>query len=73
MYFASQLEKSHHLLLEGLPIDQAITEEEHRPGCALASVHIAGELVVAVADETCRVGGPSIVKTIVEGARHVQD
>ena len=63
--------RGHHLLLEGLPADQAITEEEHRPGCALIGVHIAGEVAVAVADESRRVGGPSVVKTVVKGARHV--
>ena len=34
-------------------------------------VHIAGEVAVVVADEMRRVEGPSVLKTVVEGACHV--
>ena len=54
-----------------MPADQAVAEEEHGSARALVCVDVAGEVTVAVADEARYAGRPGVVKTLVEGARHI--
>jgi hypothetical protein len=46
----------HHLLLDRLPTNEALAEEEEDPACALASVDVAGVVAVAVPDKVCPPG-----------------
>ena len=45
--------QSHHLLLDRLPANEALAEEEEDPACALVGVDVAGVIAVAVPDEVC--------------------
>jgi len=65
--------QSHHLLLDRLPADRTLAEEEERPAGALARVDVAGVVAVTVPDEMCRTGAPRVVQTVVGGARDVAE
>jgi hypothetical protein len=53
--------QSHQLLLDRLPADQALAEEERSPACALVHVDVADVVAIAVADEVRHAGTPWIV------------
>jgi hypothetical protein len=61
----------HHLLLDRLPANEALAEEEEDPACALASVDVTG--VVAVPDKVCLPRAPWVVETVVESPRNIAD
>ena len=48
--------QGHHLLLDRLPANKALAEEEEDPARALAGVDVAGVVAVAVPDEVCPPG-----------------
>jgi hypothetical protein len=45
--------EGHHLLLDRLPANEALTEEEEDPARAVAGVDVAGVFTVAVPDKVC--------------------
>jgi hypothetical protein len=65
--------QSHHLLLDRLPANEALAEEEEGPARALASVDVAGVVAVAIPDEVCLLRTPRVVETMVESPRNVAD
>jgi hypothetical protein len=56
----------HHLLLDRLPANEALAEEEEDPACALAGVDVAGVVAIAVPDKVCLPRAPRVVETVVE-------
>ena len=65
--------QGHHLLLDRLPANEALAEEEEDPARALAGVDVAGVVAVAVPDEVCRPRAPRVVEAVVESPRNVAD
>ena len=65
--------QSHHLLLEWLPADQTLAEEEQSAAGALAHVDVTSEVAVAVLDEVLRTGTPRVVQAVVGGALNVAE
>jgi len=65
--------QSHHLLLDRLPADQTLAEEEQRPAGALACVDVTSEVAVAIPDEVLCTGARRVVQAVVGGARDVVD
>jgi hypothetical protein len=62
--------QSHHLLLDRLPANETLAEEED-PARALAGVDVVG--VVAVTDKVCLPRAPRIVEVVVECPRNIAD
>jgi hypothetical protein len=65
--------QGHHLLLDRLPANEALAEEEENPTRAPAGVDVAGVVAVAVPDEVCLARTPRVVETVVESPRNVAD
>ena len=65
--------QGHHLLLDRLPANKALAEEEEDPTHALAGVDVTGVVAVAVPDEVCRPRAPRVVEAMVESPRNVAD
>jgi hypothetical protein len=63
----------HHLLLDRLPADGALAEEEEDPACAFAGVDVAVVVVVAVPNKVCLLRAPRVGETVVESPRNVAD
>jgi hypothetical protein len=63
----------HHLLLDRLPADGALVEEEEDPACALAGVDVVGVVVVVVPDKVCLPRAPRVVETVVKSPRNIAD
>jgi hypothetical protein len=63
--------QSHHLLLDRLPVNEALAEKEEDPARALAGVDVASVVAVAVPDEVCRPREPRVVETVVESPRNI--
>jgi hypothetical protein len=63
----------HHLLLDRLPANEALAEEEEDPACALASVDVTSVVAVAVPDKVCLPRAPRVVETVVESSRNIAD
>jgi hypothetical protein len=57
--------QGHHLLLDGMPTEEATAEEEEHPTHAPASVDVASVVPVFVVDEACHVGIPQEVVVVV--------
>ena len=73
MYSAFAAGQGHHLLLDRLPANEALAEEEEDPARTLAGVDVAGVVAVAVPDEVCRSRAPRVVETVVESPRNIAD
>ena len=56
--------QGHHLLLDRLPANEALAEED--PARALAGVDVASVVAIAVPDEVCRPRAPRVVEVVVE-------
>jgi hypothetical protein len=65
--------QGHHLLLDRLPANEALAEEEEGLARALAGVDVAGVVVVAVPDDVCLPRTPWVVETVVESPVNVAD
>jgi hypothetical protein len=63
----------HHLLLDRLPANEALDEEEEDPACALGSADVTGVVAVAVPDKVCLPRAPRVVETVVESPRNIAD
>jgi hypothetical protein len=63
--------QGHHLLLDRLPANESLAEEEDDPACALTGVDVAG--VVAVLDKVCLPRAPRVVEVVVESPCNIAD
>jgi hypothetical protein len=62
----------HHLLLDRLPANGTLAEEED-PARALAGVDVAGVVAVAIPDKVCLPRAPRVVEAVVEGPYNIAD
>jgi hypothetical protein len=60
--------QGHHLLLDGLPANETLVEEEEDPARALASVDVAGVVAVEAGPAIC-----SQLKIVIESPRNIAD
>jgi hypothetical protein len=65
--------QGHHLLLDRLPANETLAEEEEDPAHALVGVDVAGVVAVAVPDKVCLPRAPRVVEAMVESPRNVAD
>jgi hypothetical protein len=65
--------QGHHLLLDRLPANEALAEEEEDPARALAGVDVAGVVTVAVPDKVCLPRAPRVVEVVVESPCNIAD
>jgi hypothetical protein len=63
--------QGHDLLLDRLPANETLVEEEEDPTRALAGVDVAG--VVAVVDKVCLPRAPRVVEAVVESPCNIVD
>jgi hypothetical protein len=64
--------QSHHLLLDRLPANETLAEEEDLAR-ALAGVNVAGVVAVAAPDKVCLPRPPRVVEAVVESPRNIAD
>jgi hypothetical protein len=64
--------QGHHLLLDRLPANDTLVEEEEDPARALAGVDVADVVAVAVPDK-CLPRAPRVVEAVVESPRNITD
>jgi hypothetical protein len=62
-----------HLLLDRLPSNETLVEEEEDPARALAGVNVTGVVAVAVPDKVCHPRAPRVVEVIVESTYNIAD
>jgi hypothetical protein len=65
--------QGHHLLLDRLPANETLAEEEEDLACALAGVDVADVVAVAVPDKLCLPRAPCVVEIVVESPRNIAD
>jgi hypothetical protein len=65
--------QGHHLLLDRLPANETLAEEEEDPARALAGVDVVGVVAVAVPDNVCLPRAPRVVEVVVESPRNIAD
>jgi hypothetical protein len=65
--------QGHHLLLDRLPANEALTEEEEDLARALAGVDITSVVTVAVPDKVCLPRAPRTVEAVVESPYNIAD
>jgi hypothetical protein len=65
--------QGHHLLLDRLPANETLAEEEEDPARALAVIDVAGVVAVAVPDKVCLPRAPRVVEAVVESPRNIAD
>jgi hypothetical protein len=65
-------EQGHHLLLDRLPANETLAEEEDSAR-ALAGVDVVGVVAVAVPDKVCLPRAPRVVEAVVESPRNIAD
>jgi hypothetical protein len=65
--------QGHHLLLDRLPANETLAEEEEDPARALAGVDVVGVVAVAVPDKVCLPRPPRVVEVVVESPRNIAD
>jgi hypothetical protein len=63
--------QGHHLLLDRLPTNETLAEEEEDPARALAGVNVTGVVAVAVPDKVCLPRAPRVVEVVVESPRNI--
>jgi hypothetical protein len=65
--------QGHHLLLDRLPANETLAEEEEDPARALVGVDITGVVAVTVPDKVCLPRAPRVVEAVVESPRNIAD
>jgi hypothetical protein len=65
--------QGHHLLLDRLPANETLAEEEEDPTRALTGVDVAGVVTVTVPDKVCLPRAPRVVEAVVESPRNIAD
>jgi hypothetical protein len=63
--------QGHHMLLDRLPANETLAEEEEDLACALAGVDVAG--VVAIPDKVCLPRAPRVVEVVIESPHNIAD
>jgi hypothetical protein len=63
----------HHLLLDRLPANETLTEEEEDPARALTGVDVVGVVAVAIPDKVCLPRAPRVVDAVVERPHNIAD
>jgi hypothetical protein len=64
--------QGHHLLLDRLPANEALAEEED-PTCDLAGVDVADVVTVAIPDKVCLPKAPRVVEAAIESPCNITD
>jgi hypothetical protein len=65
--------QGHHLLLDRLPANKALVEEEEDPFRALAGVDVASVVTIVIPDKVCLPRAPQIVEAVVESPCNIAD
>jgi hypothetical protein len=65
--------QGHHLLLDRLPANETLTEEEENLARALAGVNVASVVTVAVPNKVCLPRTPRLVEAMVESPCNIAD
>jgi hypothetical protein len=65
--------QGHHLLLDRLPANEALAEEEDDPARALVGVDVADMVTVPVPDKVCLPRAPRVVDAVVESPCNIAD
>jgi hypothetical protein len=65
--------QGHHLLLDRLPANEALAEEEDDLAHALASVDVTGVVTVDVPDKVCLPRAPRVVEAVVKSLCNIAD
>jgi hypothetical protein len=65
--------QGHHLLLDRLPANEALAEEEDDPNRALVGVDVADMVAVTVPNKVCLPRAPRIVEAVVESPYNIAD
>jgi hypothetical protein len=65
--------QGHHLLLDRLPANEALAEEEEDPARALAGVDVADVVAVTVPDKVCLLRAPRVVEDVVKSPCNIAD
>jgi hypothetical protein len=65
--------QGHHLLLDRLPANEALAEEEGDPAHALAGVDVADVVTIVVPDKMCLPRAPRVVEALVESPCNIAD
>jgi hypothetical protein len=62
-------EQGHHMLLDRLPANESLVEEEEDPAHVLVDVDVTGVVTVAVSDKVCLPRAPQVVEVVVKRER----
>jgi hypothetical protein len=73
MYSGLAAGQGHHLLLDQLPANEAVAEEEEDPTRALAGVDVIGVVTVTVPDKVCLPRAPQVVEAVVKSPCNIAD
>jgi hypothetical protein len=65
--------QGHHLLLDRLPANEALAEEEENPAHALAGVDVTGVVTVAIPNKVCLPRAPQVVEVMVKSPCNIAD
>jgi hypothetical protein len=65
--------QGHHLLLDRLPANETLAEEEKDPARALAGVDVVGVVAIALPDKVCLPRAPRVVEVVGESPRNIED
>jgi hypothetical protein len=65
--------QGHHVLLDRLPANEALAEEEEDPARAFVGVDVASVVTVAVPDKVCLPRAPRVVEVVVESPYNIAD
>jgi hypothetical protein len=65
--------QGHHLLLDRLPANKTLAEEEEDPARALAGVDVTDVVTVTVPNKVCLPRAPRLVEAVVESPRNIAD
>jgi hypothetical protein len=63
--------QGHHLLLDRLPANETLAEEEEDPARALTGVDVVGVVTVTVPDMVCLPRAPRVVEAVVENTCNI--
>jgi hypothetical protein len=65
--------QDHHLLLDRMPANGALAEEEEDPARALTGVDVTGVVPIIVPDKVCLPRAPWVVEVVVESPCNIAD
>jgi hypothetical protein len=65
--------QGYHLLLDGMPANEALAEEEEDPARALTDVDVADVVTITVPSKVCLHRAPLVVEAVVESPYNIAD